>query len=179
MGKFEGLLKMTNQATQEKTLSPQEVRAILNTDNKEIIELCKQASIMPRKNNKGITYFSYEEVKNLRRVQALKNASTSHIDAPAVQDGVTAPTTGFQSILSSIKSMENSLSDKIAKVIDEKLEGMDEVVVELIRCKTDNETLRQKIVDLNKEVYQLKNKLNCYKPVGLGLYVKKDQHIWE
>ncbi len=169
---------MTNQATQEKTLSPQEVRAILNTDNKEIIELCKQASIMPRKNNKGITYFSYEEVKNLRRIQALKNAS-NQIDAPAVQATGTAATTGFQSILSSIKSMEDNLSDKIAKVIDEKLEGMDEVVVELIRCKTDNETLRQKIVDLNKEVYQLKNKLNCYKSVGLGLYVKKDQHIWE
>ena len=177
VGKFEGLLNMTNQATQEKTLSPQEVRAILNTDNKEIIELCKEASIMPRKNNKGITYFSYEEVKNLRRVQAMKNAS-SQIDAPAVQTG-SAATTGFQSILNSIKSMETSLSDKIAQVIDEKLEGMDEVVVELIRCKTDNETLRQKIVDLNKEVYQLKNKLNCYKPVGLGLYVKKDQHIWE
>ena len=71
------------------------------------------------------------------------------------------------------------MSDKIAKVIDEKLEGMDEVVVELIRCKTDNETLRQKIVDLNKEIYHLKNKLNCYKSVGLGLYVKKEHHIWE
>ncbi|MBR6098664.1 hypothetical protein IKP85_02850 [bacterium] len=170
---------MTNQATQERTLSPQEVRAILNTDNKEIIELCKQASIMPRKNNKGITYFSYEEVKNLRRIQSMKKAAANHIDAPAVHSATSVATTGFQNILSSIKSMENNLSDKIAKVIDEKLEGMDEVVVELIRCKTDNETLRQKIVDLNKEVYQLKNRLNCYKPVGLGLYVKKDQHIWE
>ena len=75
--------------------------------------------------------------------------------------------------------METKLSDKIAKVIDEKLEGMDEVVVELIRCKTDNETLRQKIVDLNKEVYQLKNDLSSYKPVGLGLYRKKTGHIWE
>ena len=75
--------------------------------------------------------------------------------------------------------METKLSDKIAKVIDEKLEGMDEVVVELIRCKTDNETLRQKIVDLNKEVYQLKNDLSSYKHVGLGLYRKKTGHIWE
>lgn len=171
---------MTNEATMEKTLSPQEVRAILNTNNKEIIELCKKASIMPRKNEKGITYFSYEEVKNLRRVQALKNneAVSENISAPAVQTSQAA-VTGLQNILSSIKSMEDNLSDKIARVIDEKLEGMDEVVVELIRCKTDNETLRQKIVDLNKEVYQLKNKLNCYKSVGLGLYVKKDQHIWE
>ena len=169
---------MTNQTTQEKTLSPQEVRAILNTDNKEIIELCKKASIMPRKNNKGMTYFSYEEVKNLRRIQALKNsASSNSIDAPAVQSAHAA--SGLQNILSSIKAMENSLSNKIAKVIDEKLEGMDEVVVELIRCKTDNETLKQKIVDLNKEVYQLKNELNSYKSVGFGLYKKKEVYVWE
>jgi hypothetical protein len=55
-----------------KTLSPQEVRSILKTDNKEIVELCKRASILPRKNSKGQTYFSYEEVKNLRKVQAMK-----------------------------------------------------------------------------------------------------------
>ena len=67
----------------------------------------------------------------------------------------------------------------VAKVIDEKLEGMDDVVVELIRCKTDNETLKQKIVDLNKEVYQLKNELNSYKPVALGFYKKKEVYVWE
>ena len=56
---------------------------------------------------------------------------------------------------------------------------LDEVVVELIRCKTDNETLRQKIIDLNKEIYQLKNDLNSYKPIGMGFYKKKEKHIWE
>ena len=75
--------------------------------------------------------------------------------------------------------METKLSSKISKVIDEKLEGMDEVVVELIRCKTDNETLRQKIIDLNKEIYRLKNDLNSYKPVGLGFYKKKEKYTWE
>ena len=127
-----------------KTLSPQEVRSILKTDNKEIVELCKRASILPKKNSKGQTYFS-----------------------------------AIMNILSSLKDMENKLSNRIAKVIDEKLEGMDEVVVELIRCKTDNETLRQKIIDLNKEIYQLKNDLNSYKPVGLGFYKKKEKHVWE
>ena len=47
---------MLKQELREKTLSPQEVRNILNADNKEIVELCKKASIMPRKNNKGQTY---------------------------------------------------------------------------------------------------------------------------
>lgn len=167
---------MTNQALKERTLTPQEVRAILNTDNKEIVELCKKASIMPRKNNRGMTYFSYEEVKNLRKVQAMKNKVTNPI---AVRQESSGQMSAMNSILSSLKNMEDKLSDKIAQVIDEKLEGMDEVVVELIRCKTDNETLRQKIVDLNKEVYQLKNKLNSYKPVGLGFYVKKEYNSWE
>lgn len=168
---------MTNNALKERTLTPQEVRAILNTDNKEIVELCKKASILPRKNSRGMTYFSYEEVKNLRKVQAMKNSKVSN--PIAVQKESSAQVSAVSGLLSTLKDMENTLSNKIAQVIDEKLEGMDEVVVELIRCKTDNETLRQKIVDLNKEVYQLKNKLNSYKPVALGLYVKKEQHAWE
>ena len=150
-----------------KTLSPQEVRGILNADNKEIVELCKRASILPKKDVKGQTYFSYDEVKHLREIQKkLPVAAEKHASAVA-------------SILTSIRDMESNLSEKISKVIDEKLEGMDEVVVELIRCKTDNETLKQKIIDLNKEVYQLKNDLNSYKHVGLGLYKKKERHVWD
>ena len=159
------------QELEGKTLSPQEVRSILKTDNKEIVELCKRASILPKKNSKGQTYFSYEEVKNLRKVQAMKGASMppAEIKQPSA----------IMNILNSLKEMENKLSNRISKVIDEKLEGMDEVVVELIRCKTDNETLRQKIIDLNKEIYQLKNELNSYKSVGLGFYKKKEKQIWE
>ncbi|MBQ8167979.1 hypothetical protein IJZ97_00995 [bacterium] len=153
--------------TGAKTLSPQEVRSILNADNKEIVDLCKRASILPKKNSKGQTYFSYDEVKHLRQMQSQKQL-------PAEKH-----TSAVASILTSLRDMEATLSDKISKVIDEKLEGMDEVVVELIRCKTDNETLKQKIIDLNKEVYQLKNDLNSYKHVGLGLYKKKERHVWE
>lgn len=158
-----------------KTLSPQEVRSILKTDNKEIVELCKRASILPKKNSKGQTYFSYEEVKNLRKVQAMKGVTKPL----ARTERTEAKPSAMLSILSSLKEMENKLSSKIAKVIDEKLEGMDEVVVELIRCKTDNETLRQKIIDLNKEIYQLKNDLHAYKPVGLGFYKKREKQAWE
>ena len=162
------------QELEGKTLSPQEVRSILKTDNKEIVELCKRASILPRKNSKGQTYFSYEEVKNLRKVQAMKGSMLP----PAKMDEQKYPS-AITGILSSIKDLETKLSDRISKVIDEKLEGMDEVVVELIRCKTDNETLRQKIIDLNKEIYQLKNDLNSYKPVALGLYRKKEKNVWD
>lgn len=165
----------------ERTLTPQEVRTILKTDNKEIVELCKKAAIRPRKNAKGHTYFSYDEVKNLRKVQAqvkgmVSNPITSRVPAAV---GVSSGAAGVKNVLSALQDLESRLSDRIAKVIDEKLEGMDDVVVELIRCKTDNETLKQKIVDLNKEVYQLKNELNSYKPVALGFYKKKEVYVWE
>lgn len=165
----------------ERTLTPQEVRTILKTDNKEIVELCKKAAIRPRKNAKGHTYFSYDEVKNLRKVQAQVNGLVSNPIASKVPSAVGASSSvaGVKNVLSALQDLESRLSDRISKVIDEKLEGMDDVVVELIRCKTDNETLKQKIVDLNKEVYQLKNELNSYKPVALGFYKKKEVYVWE
>ena len=80
-------------------------------------------------------------------------------------------------LLSSLKKMESdittSVTESLSKVLDERLEGMDEVVVELIRCKTENENLKNKVNELNKENYKLKNTLNSYKPFAFGLYVKK------
>lgn len=171
----------------ERTLTPQEVRTILKADNKEIVDLCKKAAIRPRKNAMGHTYFSYDEVKNLRKIQAQVNGVvTNSVSSrtPVMAGGssstaVTNNSAAVRSILTTLQDLEVKLSNKIAKVIDEKLEGMDDVVVELIRCKTDNETLKQKIVDLNKEVYQLKNELNSYKPVALGFYKKKEVYVWE
>ena len=127
----------------------------------------------------GHTYFSYDEVKSLRKVQ---NSMTNPIARSSNAIAPVASRIGdasMKSVISSLQAMENNISTKIAKIIDEKLEGMDDVVVELIRCKTDNETLKQKIVDLNKEVYQLKNELNSYKPVALGFYKKKEVYVWE
>lgn len=151
---------------QERTiLSPQEVRNILKTDNREIVKLCKKASIVPKKDNKGQTYFSYDELQSLKKAQNGDSKSTAltQIESQKV----------VSNLLSSLESMEKNITDSMSKIIDEKLDGMDEVVVELIRCKTENETLRQKINELNKENYHLKNTIKCYKPVGLGFYVKK------
>ena len=126
-------------------------------------------------------------MKNLRKIQAQVNGVVTNpvsSRTPVMAGGssstaVTNNSAAVRSILTTLQDLEVKLSNKIAKVIDEKLEGMDDVVVELIRCKTDNETLKQKIVDLNKEVYQLKNELNSYKPVALGFYKKKEVYVWE
>lgn len=149
----------------ENILSPQEVRNILKTDNREIIRLCKKASIIPRKDQKGQTYFSHDEVQNLKSIKESSTNSTAltQTDSQKV----------VGNLLSTLENMEKSITESMSKIIDEKLDGMDEVVVELIRCKTENESLRQKLNELNKENYHLKNSVKSYKSVGLGFYVKK------
>ena len=151
----------------EKTvLSPGDVRKILKTDNSEIIRLCKKALIIPRKNQNGQTFFSYDEVKSLK---ALKEGASQESTAVVQQDSQAV----VNNLITTLESLENKLTDSLSKVIDEKLDGMDEVVVELIRCKTENETLRQKINELNKENYNLKSDARSFKSIGLGFYIKK------
>lgn len=151
---------------QEKTvLTPQEVRNILKTDNREIVKLCKRASIVPKKDKHGQTYFSYNEVQNLKNIKGESKEGTAltQVDSQKV----------VGNLLSTLETMEKNITDSMSKIIDDKLDGMDEVVVELIRCKTENETLRQKINELNKENYHLKNTVKGFKSVGLGFYIKK------
>ncbi len=74
---------------------------------------------------------------------------------------------------SKLENLENSIVSKISDVLSEKMDGLDEIIVELIRSKTENETLRQRLNELNKENFSLKNENASYKPIGLGLYVKK------
>ena len=62
----------------------------------------------------------------------------------------------------------------MTKLIDEKLEGMDDVVLELVRCKTENENLKNKVNELNKENFKLKSALNSFKPLVAGFYIRKE-----
>ncbi len=75
---------------------------------------------------------------------------------------------------SRLDSLEHNIVAKISNVLAEKMDGLDEVVVELIRSKTENETLRQRLNELNKENFSLKAQNASYKSLGLGLYIKKD-----
>lgn len=77
------------------------------------------------------------------------------------------------SVAMKMENFENNVVKRISDVLSEKLDGLDEVIVELIRAKTENENLRQKINELNKENFSLKSENASYKSVGLGFYIKK------
>ncbi len=157
--------------------------------SKQEIETLRQTKNMNEKSNAEIKK-SYATVPVKSMVKQFKELN---IAQPPVNNPVSSKVSGtanalvqpkanssvvVEKICTSISAMENSLtgkiSDLIEKKLDEKLDGMDEVVVELVRCKTENETLRYKMNELNKEVYNLKNELSKYKALGLGFYIKKN-----
>lgn len=181
---------LNGQDTKIQNFSVESVRNLLNVDNKGIAKLCAQVSLMPKKDRHGRTYFSKDDVDILRRIKNLhaqssvqnrvsnpmktaKTAASPRTSKAMIQPQQKQPSAAVEKLVTSISAMENNITEKISKMIDEKLDGMDEVVVELVRCKTENETLRYKMNELNKEVYNLKNELSRYKSLGLGFYVKK------
>ena len=175
--------------SENKAFTPKMVRDLLNVDNERIINLCKKISLVPKKNSKGQTYFSRDDVKILKRVQDLQTQALKAqaekqkaamlpakkepqvvVDAKLTKAAIDT----IERLNNTLNILEENLSNKIVSVLDEKLDGMDEVVVELIRSKTENENLRHKLNELNKENFYLKNNLNSYKPLGFGIYIKKE-----
>lgn len=155
-------------------ITPQMVRNILNASNEKIVELCKKASLHPQKDSGGKTYFSKNDVEILKKVNDFHSQTVLASVPPdfakkKIQTGMAKYTL--------LNNLEESIIAKLASVLDEKLDekldGMDEIVVELVRCKTENETLKFKLNELHKENYTLKNEISTYKNIGLGLYVKQ------
>lgn len=158
---------MATQSLSDITLSPSEVRDILNADNEEIISLCKRASIVPKRNRRGLTYFSYNDVKRLQEAKSMKN-SLVRITPNAVVDR----------IMSSFSQMEekisNNILDTLDKKLEEKIQGVEGMAAELIKIQTENEKLKNKIVELNRENVHMKMELEKFEKIGFGFYRKYD-----
>jgi len=73
-----------------------------------------------------------------------------------------------------LEVLEKNLVHKMNEILSEKMDGFDEIIVELIRAKTENENLRQQVNTLNKQVFILKNELASFKQVAFNIYAKKD-----
>ncbi len=177
--------------TEKKTFSAEEVRKLLNSDNNELQFLCTEFSISPKNDvSTGKQYFSKKDVKILEKIKTIhskgkkiqekyqsgQKGKTNLITTPKQKsDMVNVTNAEINAIVETVISTKNDIVGKLSKVLDEKLEGIDDVVVELIRCKTENEKLKQKLNELTKDSYKLKKEIQSYKPIGLGLYVKSKE----
>ena len=163
-----------------------DVKRILNTDNAEIKDLCKQLKVFPKRDKRtGKAFFTREDVDFLKRMKDLHDQSVQYREIDALPQYMPANLTSpvhesatmtvvkeFKGMFEKMMSNQDKLIEKMQATLDSKLEGLDEVVVELIQVKTENENLRIKLNQMTKENYELKNNLESFRPVGFGFYVK-------
>jgi len=102
-----------------------------------------------------------------KKVNFLTKAKTR---MKAMQSGE-MPAFGIQN---SLQKLENNLVDRFSEMLSEKMDGFDEIIVELIRSKTENENLRAQVNNLNKQVFNMKKELAAFSPLPFGFYTKKE-----
>ena len=169
-------------------VSAGDVRRILNTDNSEIKDLCKQLKVYPKRDKRtGKAFFMREDVEFLKRMKELhaQTSQYSEIDAkpvsyspmqpPVVQtssDTTMLVVNEFKGLMEKMMENQDKLIERMQSTLESKLDGLDEIVVELIQVKTENENLRIKLNQMTKENYELKSSLEAFRPVGFGFFVK-------
>lgn len=169
-------------------VSASDVRRILNTDNSEIKDLCKQLKVFPKRDKRtGKAFFMRDDVEFLRRMKELHSQTSqyreidarpsSYVPAPIqpqpVQDNTAMLVVNeFKGLVEKMMANQDKLLDRMQSTLESKLDGLDEVVVELIQAKTENENLRIKLNQMTKENYELKSSLEAFRPVGFGFFVK-------
>ena len=93
----------------------------------------------------------------------------------------------LKQITGAVKNIENGIYDKFSEILESKLEtkleeklgGIDEVIMDLVQAKTEYESLRKKITDYEKEVYSLKNELNKFRKIAGNIYIKEKKDNFE
>lgn len=174
----------------EKKYSADEVRNLLQADNTEIYNLCKRGNIsLKRDRGTGRTFFLSNDVEVLQQLKGLHQkteAIAAKIQKAPVAQPKKAEMTAMEPIsraelvsktenallMSAMAEIRDNIVTQITSALDEKLEGMDEVVVELINSKTENERLKQKLDALTKENFRIKKELESYRHLKFGVYVK-------
>ncbi len=177
------------------------VSRLLSTDEAKVLALCTHLGIEPRPDQKsGNLMLDINDVNALRKaLDAEKgegmsitgsNVAVSTSQQGAARSGsvltgknayVTASSqrtgnmtrTDLSVIVEAVSNVKEGILRDLSLLLDDKLSGLDEVVVELIRSKSENDSLREELKRLEESRTQLESELSKFKPAAFGFYRKE------
>jgi hypothetical protein len=100
---------------------------------------------------------------------------TRQVNAPAATAlSTSSALSGDQltTVVDAVNQVKTGILSDLSQLLDDKLSGLDEVVVELIRAKSDNDVLRIQMQQIAEENEHLKFEVGRFKPVQFGFYRK-------
>lgn len=169
MGKFSVTTPDRSTVDLEKTFALDGAASVLNSE---------------RRNKNNESSFS-QEIATLNKARPSKTMQITEENISEAQNNtgntettevVSIPAISPEAIqlINALMHTQNHIVQELTDVFDKRLEKFDDIIMDLIRCKTENERLKQKVDNLTRDNYKLKKEVESYKSVLPGLYVRKE-----
>lgn len=169
----------------------------LGLDEPRILSLCKTLGIEPHRHERtGQLFFGIKDVERLQAAaagpssgggtdagQGLHRSPGSALASAKQQayssvpqrasSGSNLSRADLSAIVESVSNAKEEILRDLSQLLDDKLSGLDEVVVELIRSKSENDTLREALKREEESRALLEAELSKFKPAAFGFYRKE------
>jgi hypothetical protein len=165
---------------------------LLNTDESRVTALCNTLGIQPHRNERtGHMFFGLKDLEQLqsamengdissdspsqlpqRSQTAIASSKNTYSSVPQRSTGSSLSRTELSAIVESVSNAKEEILKDLSQLLDDKLSGLDEVVVELIRSKSENDSLREELKRIEENKTHLESELSKFKPAAFGFYRK-------
>lgn len=190
---------MTSLTTEDFPYTIGYVMELLGLDERELMTYVQVLSLSPRKDEKtGRMIFTHRDIELLKKandmrrhgedIQVIARQLAAKQPPPRTEEPLPSyltpatPPVGLRpaaigkdnitSMVEAVSQVKEGILKDLSRLLDDKLSGLDEVVVELIRCKSENDTLKKKLDDTQRAKESLEYELSRYKPVQFGFFRK-------
>ena len=169
MGKFSVTTPDRSTMAFEKTFSLEEGRSVLSSKDKNNAE---DKTFLDKINNAKKTGLQ-SEINKTTSKENKKSLSIPENEEKTEIVNVPAISNEAMQLINALMHTQNSIVQELTDAFDRRFEKFDDIVMDLIRCKTENERLKNKVDNLTRDNYKLKKNVERYKKVIPGVYIKK------
>jgi len=166
MGKFSVTTPDRGAMDLEKTFSLDGSGSVLTAEKKNKInnknDFTEEIESLRKNHKLGIR-------KNIKEIPEISETlkETQIVEVPAINNDA-------MQMINALIHTQNHIVQELTDVFDKRLEKFDDIILDLIRCKTENERLKQKVDNLTRDNYKHKKEIESFKSVIPGLYIKKE-----
>jgi len=162
----------------EKTFSRESAESVLSPEKKDKVSNNNKTSFIEeiealKKNHK---LRLNRTVDSEKKVSAIKKEDLNIIENAEKTEIVSVPAINNEAMqmINALIHTQNHIVQELTEVFDKRLEKFDDIIMDLIRCKTENERLKQKVDNLTRDNYKYKKEVESFKSLIPGLYIKKE-----
>jgi len=158
-------------------------------DESTVMALCHSLGVQPHQDERtGKLFFGIKDIERIREATENKQSGASLNSLAKTAASVPAQPktyatvpqrpgalsrTDLSQIVESVSTAKEEILKDLSMLLDDKLAGLDDVVVELIRSKSENDSLREELKRAQEIRDQAKAELTKFRPAAFGFYRKE------